>query len=228
MNFSAAVAPTISSTKSSNTTVMTGSILHTPFVFSYMRRGGGGGNNNNSNKKASTSVSSTDTTTTAPTATVTATDNTKTTTTAVQTSTDPTTATATQQLPVAAATTTPGQQQQQHHPAVYETSIRTIRQVNTIESFWETYDYLKRPNDLPPHIDYHFFRCVNNNNNSNTFIPIKPTWEDVCCCCFLVRFLLDSLIFNPCVYVLFVLSQQKLLISSILLSLHISSNQIAK
>jgi Eukaryotic initiation factor 4E len=64
---------------------------------------------------------------------------------------------------------------QQQNPAMYETSIRTIAQVSTVESFWETYDYLKRPNELPPVIDYHFFRVSQS-------VPIKPTWEDVSIC----------------------------------------------
>jgi translation initiation factor 4E len=51
------------------------------------------------------------------------------------------------------------------HP--YENSIKTIVTVNTVEEFWETYDFLKRPNDLPTTTDYHFFRA-----------GIKPTWED--------------------------------------------------
>jgi Eukaryotic initiation factor 4E len=52
------------------------------------------------------------------------------------------------------------------HP--YENSIKTITQVSTVEEFWQTYDFLKRPNDLPTTTDYHFFRS-----------GIKPTWEDV-------------------------------------------------
>jgi hypothetical protein len=73
--------------------------------------------------------------------------------------------------------------------AIYETSIRAIRQVHTVEEFWETYDFLKRPNELssasPPNIDYHFFRVLKN-NATGQYVPIKPTWEDVrfyCCCC---------------------------------------------
>lgn len=66
--------------------------------------------------------------------------------------------------------TAAGQQQQQQdgsasHP--YESSIRTIATVSTVESFWEVYNYLKRPSDLPATTDYHFFRG-----------GIKPTWED--------------------------------------------------
>jgi hypothetical protein len=51
------------------------------------------------------------------------------------------------------------------HP--YENSIKVITTVTTVEDFWETYDFLKRPNDLPTTTDYHFFRE-----------GIKPTWED--------------------------------------------------
>jgi translation initiation factor 4E len=56
-------------------------------------------------------------------------------------------------------------------PYPYENAIKTITQVETVEEFWETYDFLKRPNDLPATTDYHFFR------GGET--PIKPTWEDV-------------------------------------------------
>jgi Eukaryotic initiation factor 4E len=50
----------------------------------------------------------------------------------------------------------------------YETSINTIATVSTVQEFWNIYDFLKRPNDLPTTTDYHFFRE-----------GIKPTWEDV-------------------------------------------------
>jgi translation initiation factor 4E len=49
----------------------------------------------------------------------------------------------------------------------YETSIKTICTVKTVEEFWSTYNFMKRPNDLPATTDYHFFRD-----------GIKPTWED--------------------------------------------------
>lgn len=49
----------------------------------------------------------------------------------------------------------------------YESAIKSIATVKTVEGFWETYDYLVRPNDLPSATDYHFFRE-----------GIKPTWED--------------------------------------------------
>jgi translation initiation factor 4E len=49
----------------------------------------------------------------------------------------------------------------------YESSIKTIATVKTVEEFWNTYDFLARPSDLPATTDYHFFRE-----------GIKPTWED--------------------------------------------------
>lgn len=49
----------------------------------------------------------------------------------------------------------------------YESSIKIITTVNTVEEYWETYNYLTRPCDLPATTDYHFFRE-----------GIKPTWED--------------------------------------------------
>jgi translation initiation factor 4E len=63
----------------------------------------------------------------------------------------------------AAATTTAGGTIA--HP--YENSIKTIATVTTVEEFWQVYDYLKRPADLPTTTDYHLFRS-----------GIKPTWED--------------------------------------------------
>lgn len=53
------------------------------------------------------------------------------------------------------------------HP--YENSIKTIATIDTVENFWEAYNWLKRPADLPTTAttDYHFFRS-----------GIKPTWED--------------------------------------------------
>lgn len=51
------------------------------------------------------------------------------------------------------------------HP--YENSIKSVSTVRTVEEFWKTYNYLRRPNDLPTTTDYHFFRD-----------GIKPTWED--------------------------------------------------
>ena len=52
-------------------------------------------------------------------------------------------------------------------PHPYENSIKSISTVKTVEQFWSTYNYLKRPNDLSSTTDYHFFRD-----------GIKPTWED--------------------------------------------------
>lgn len=51
------------------------------------------------------------------------------------------------------------------HP--YENSIKHVCTVKTVEEFWETYNFLRRPNDLPTTTDYHFFSD-----------GIKPTWED--------------------------------------------------
>jgi|UPI000581A1D0 translation initiation factor 4E len=59
------------------------------------------------------------------------------------------------------------EQQQQQTPNPYESSIKTFSTVETVEEFWATYNFLKRPNDLPSTTDYHFFRS-----------GIKPTWED--------------------------------------------------
>ena len=49
----------------------------------------------------------------------------------------------------------------------YETSIKTLATVHTVEQFWDVYNHLIRPSDLPTTTDYHFFRD-----------GIKPTWED--------------------------------------------------
>lgn len=53
------------------------------------------------------------------------------------------------------------------HP--YETAIKTMATIDTVEDFWEVYNWLKRPAHLPTTAttDYHFFRS-----------GIKPTWED--------------------------------------------------
>jgi translation initiation factor 4E len=52
-------------------------------------------------------------------------------------------------------------------PNPYENSIKTMATITTVEEFWASYNYLRRPNDLPTTTDYHFFRD-----------GIKPTWED--------------------------------------------------
>lgn len=49
----------------------------------------------------------------------------------------------------------------------YESSIRDVATVHSVEEFWSVYDFLVRPNELPTTTDYHFFRK-----------GIKPTWED--------------------------------------------------
>lgn len=49
----------------------------------------------------------------------------------------------------------------------YESSIKQIATVRSVEEFWGVYDFLVRPNDLPTTTDYHFFRE-----------GVKPTWED--------------------------------------------------
>jgi translation initiation factor 4E len=49
----------------------------------------------------------------------------------------------------------------------YESSIKEIAMVSTVEEFWTVYDWLNRPNELPNTTDFHFFRK-----------GIKPTWED--------------------------------------------------
>lgn len=49
----------------------------------------------------------------------------------------------------------------------YENSVKTIAAVQTVEEFWDIYNFLARPNVLPTTTDFHFFRD-----------GIKPTWED--------------------------------------------------
>jgi len=58
-------------------------------------------------------------------------------------------------------------EEKQEAPHPYENSIKSISTVKSVEEFWSTYNYLKRPNDLSSTTDYHFFRD-----------GIKPTWED--------------------------------------------------
>jgi translation initiation factor 4E len=113
--------------------------LHTPFTFSFMRRGGGGGSKGKNEEAADSAAAA------AAAATGTA------------SGTATTGATASSGM-----TTTSGNVV---HP--YENSIKTITTVSTVESFWEVYDYLKRPGEMPSTTDYHFFRQ-----------GIKPTWED--------------------------------------------------
>mmetsp|Transcript_19389 Transcript_19389/g.42155 ORF Transcript_19389/g.42155 Transcript_19389/m.42155 type:complete len:257 (-) Transcript_19389:124-894(-) len=61
----------------------------------------------------------------------------------------------------------PEEKQETTLPHPYENSIKQISIVKSVEEFWATYNYLKRPNDLSSTTDYHFFRD-----------GIKPTWED--------------------------------------------------
>lgn len=49
----------------------------------------------------------------------------------------------------------------------YESNVKVIATVSTVEEFWSVYNYLVRPNELSQSTDYHFFRA-----------GIKPTWED--------------------------------------------------
>ena len=112
--------------------------MHSPYIFSYMRRGRSPGSKTDEAVAATTSNS---TSTSSENASTPATEG---------------SATATATTTAAAAAVNP-----------YETSIKVITTVSTVEGFWETYDYLKRPNDLPNTTDYHFFRD-----------GIKPTWED--------------------------------------------------
>jgi hypothetical protein len=53
-----------------------------------------------------------------------------------------------------------GEEKQEPAPAPnpYENSIKSITAVSTVEGFWEVYNWLTRPNDLPNTTDYHFFR----------------------------------------------------------------------
>eukprot|EP00529_Nitzschia_sp_RCC80_P028627 CAMPEP_0113460622 /NCGR_PEP_ID=MMETSP0014_2-20120614/11092_1 /TAXON_ID=2857 /ORGANISM="Nitzschia sp." /LENGTH=263 /DNA_ID=CAMNT_0000352301 /DNA_START=75 /DNA_END=866 /DNA_ORIENTATION=+ /assembly_acc=CAM_ASM_000159 len=49
----------------------------------------------------------------------------------------------------------------------YESNVKVIAIVKTVEDFWSVYNYLVRPNKSSQTTDYHFFRA-----------GIKPTWED--------------------------------------------------
>ena len=118
--------------------------LHIPFVFSFMRRGGGTKGATGENKKDQEETISV------------------------------TTGDVKQPegggVPGSTPTTTQQTTGGVVHP--YENSIKTISIVGTVEEFWQTYDFLKRPNFLPTTTDYHFFRN-----------GIKPTWEDVSWLC---------------------------------------------
>ena len=160
----AAVAVSGPSTTTNSRT--TGTLLHTPFIFSYMRRGGNNNNNNNTKKGTTSTTLNNDTAAvTTSTGTTTAVSSSDATTTGTGTVTNPTTTTNTNTTNTTTTTNTG-----------YETSIKVIaNHIATIEDFWYMYNYMKRPNELPPNIDYHCFRYYDN-------IPIKPTWEDVRMC----------------------------------------------
>ena len=62
------------------------------------------------------------------------------------------------------------QAQQQPTPYVYESSVKSIATIRTVDEFWSVYNFLTRPNDIANNmtpLDYHFF-----------VEGIKPTWED--------------------------------------------------
>mmetsp|Transcript_29193 Transcript_29193/g.45364 ORF Transcript_29193/g.45364 Transcript_29193/m.45364 type:complete len:262 (-) Transcript_29193:51-836(-) len=55
-------------------------------------------------------------------------------------------------------------------PTPYESSVKQIATVRTVGEFWDIYNHLTRPNDIPNNmtpLDYHFF-----------LEGVKPTWED--------------------------------------------------
>lgn len=49
----------------------------------------------------------------------------------------------------------------------YNDTIVKVASIRTVEEFWGAYSRLKRPNDLPPITEYHFFKH-----------GIQPIWED--------------------------------------------------
>mmetsp|Transcript_15089 Transcript_15089/g.21829 ORF Transcript_15089/g.21829 Transcript_15089/m.21829 type:complete len:261 (+) Transcript_15089:87-869(+) len=115
--------------------------LHSGYTFWYMRRGKGSNNNNNNNNNNAAAATSTNTSSTV--------------TVASPVSSPSLTSTATPEADESKAAHT------------YENSIKNISTVVTVEDFWNIYNYLVRPNDLPTTTDYHFFRQ-----------GVKPTWED--------------------------------------------------
>eukprot|EP00128_Syssomonas_multiformis_P013711 Colp12_sorted_trinity150504_noHs@7703 len=52
-------------------------------------------------------------------------------------------------------------------PQDYEKNIKAIGSFGTVQSFWQLYSYMIRPNDLPAGTDYLMF-----------VEGIKPLWED--------------------------------------------------
>ena len=125
--------------------------LHAPFTFSFMRRGGGNKQQGKNDDAAAPDAAAASSAAVGA-ATTAASANTS-------SSSSASTTAAAAAVAAAAGAATPS------HP--YENAIKTICTVSTVEGFWETYDYLKRPGDLPTTTDYHFFRH-----------GIKPTWED--------------------------------------------------
>eukprot|EP01114_Cavostelium_apophysatum_P020038 TRINITY_DN660_c0_g2_i1.p1 TRINITY_DN660_c0_g2~~TRINITY_DN660_c0_g2_i1.p1 ORF type:complete len:293 (-),score=34.24 TRINITY_DN660_c0_g2_i1:2-808(-) len=49
----------------------------------------------------------------------------------------------------------------------YEQNVKNVGSFATVEGFWNYYNHMLRPNDLPVNSDYHLFRD-----------NIKPLWED--------------------------------------------------
>lgn len=61
-------------------------------------------------------------------------------------------------------------EQQAQTTYAYESAVKPIATVRTVDEFWTAYDFLTRPNNIPNNmtpLDYHFF-----------VEGIKPTWED--------------------------------------------------
>ena len=53
-----------------------------------------------------------------------------------------------------------------HGQAEYEKSIKKIGGFTTVEGFWQMYNHLVRPNDVPHTTDYHLFREGNPTSSS--------------------------------------------------------------
>jgi Translation initiation factor 4E (eIF-4E) len=135
----------MSTTTSTTTANNNANLLQYPFTFWYMRRGKGVTKQSNTNTNNTTSTTKEE-------------DNTTTTSTESPTE-DQTSSTK------PSTTTTSTTSSSSSNP--YESSIKEIITVHSVEEFWSAYSFLIRPNDLPTTTDYHFFRK-----------GIKPTWED--------------------------------------------------
>lgn len=59
-----------------------------------------------------------------------------------------------------------GGEEAKNNGTPYESAIQTIATIQSVEQFWDTYNYIKRPNEMTVTTDYHCFRS-----------GIKPTWE---------------------------------------------------